>query len=159
MTTDTTGAGPAERARHWAMAGYALLFASIFFAGITALVAVVIAYSQRDAAPEPIRPYFEDQIRIFWVAFVLSLAASICGLAGLVSGLGELVEVAAIEGGGRLDTLRIDLTGASIDAHVIGLVVAALGLGFITTLWLSATSLIGFIRLASAPGIGESRKP
>jgi uncharacterized membrane protein len=142
-----------------AMLGYALLFVSIFFAGATALVAVVIAYANRGVAPRQIRPHYDYQIRIFWVAFALSLAAGLCGLAGLISGLGEIIRVAAVHGRERLDTLRIDLTGASIDAHVISLMVIALALGFLSSLWLSAASAIGFIQLASEQGIGDSRAP
>jgi len=159
MTIDVLGARADENPRHMAMMGYALLFASSFFAGVTALVAVVIAYSHRRTAPPAIRACFDDQIRIFWVAFALSVAAAVCGLAGLVSGLGEIVEVAALHGQGRLDTLRIDLSGASIDADVIALIVAALALGFLCSLWLAATSAVGFIRLASEQGIGHRRAP
>jgi uncharacterized membrane protein len=159
MTIDALGARAGEGARHMAMLGYALLFASIFFAGATALVAVVIAYSHRAIASRELRPHYDYQIRIFWVAFALSLAAALCGLAGLISGLGEIIEVAAVHGEDRLDTLRIDLTGASIDAHVIGLIVVALVLGFLSSLWVSTASVIGFIRLASEQGIGHSRAP
>jgi uncharacterized membrane protein len=159
MTIEAGSLATRDEARHMAMLGYVLLFASIFLAGLTALVAVVIAYSHRGVAPRAIRAHYDYQIRIFWVAFALSLAAALCGLAGLISGLGEIIDVAAIRGGDRLDTLRIDLTGASIDAHVIGLIVVALALGFLSSLWLSTASAIGFIRLASEEGIGHSRAP
>ena len=43
MTTDIRGRERAETAENLAMIAYGLLFASIFFAGAPALIAVVIA--------------------------------------------------------------------------------------------------------------------
>ena len=46
-----------ETAENLAMIAYGLLFASIFFAGAPALIAVVIAYSQRqEASPGVAQP-------------------------------------------------------------------------------------------------------
>ena len=83
MTTDNRGAERADTAENLAMIAYGLLFASIFFAGAPALIAVVIAYSQRREAPTRIRSHFDFQIKVFWAAFALTLAAASCGLAGV----------------------------------------------------------------------------
>jgi uncharacterized membrane protein len=157
MTTDFLGARSPESSQNLAMIGYGLLFASIFFAGFPSLIAVVIAYSQRDAAPRIVRSHFEYQIRIFWVAFALTLAAAACGLAGVISGLGEVIDVAALRGLDRLDTVRVELKAVTIDSGVIALLVAALLLGFTSSLWLLAAPAVGFIRLASERAIGHSR--
>ena len=156
MTADILGARPTENSQNLAMIAYGLLFASIFFAGFPSLVAVVIAYSQRDAAPRKVRSHFNFQIRIFWVAFVLTLAAAACALAGIISGLGEVIDVAAVRGLDRFDTVRIELKAVTIDAGVISLLVAALILGFLSSIWLLAAPAVGFIRLASERAIGHS---
>jgi uncharacterized membrane protein len=59
--------------RNLALVNYGLLFASVFFAGVPALIAVVLAYTQRDQAANAIRSHYNFQIRIFWIAFALTL--------------------------------------------------------------------------------------
>lgn len=138
-----------------AMLGYGLLFLSIFFAGLTALVAVVIAYSQRQSAPRRLRNHFNFQIRMFWIALVLTLGAGACALAGVIAGLGQIVDVAAISGFDRMGALRIELSDVTIDAGTIALLGAALLLGLLSTFWLLIASSVGFIKLASEPAIGQ----
>jgi uncharacterized membrane protein len=156
MTTSYLGARPvarpAETSMNLAMLGYALLFASIFFAGLPALIAVVIAYSQRGEAPtRALRNHFKGQIRIFWVALTLTLAAASCALAGLVAGLGEIISVATVSGFDRVGGLRIELSEVTLDARILGLLGAAVAFGFLSSIWLLAASSLGFIRLASEP--------
>lgn len=156
MTTSYLGGRSAARVEdaslNLAMLAYALLFASIFFAGLPALVAVVIAYSQRHEAPtRALRNHFNGQIRIFWVAFMLTLAAAACALAGLVSALGEVISVATVSGFDRVGGLRVELSEVTIHARVLGLLAAAVGFGFLSSIWLLAASSLGFIRLASEP--------
>ena len=43
-----------------------ILYIIGFFTGITALVGVVLAYSNRDAATATFRSHFDWQIKIFW---------------------------------------------------------------------------------------------
>jgi uncharacterized membrane protein len=156
MTTDYLAAPAADNSQNLAMLGYALLFASIFFAGFPALVAVVIAYSQRGAASSVVSSHFAFQIRIFWVAFALSLAAAACGLAGVIGGLGEVLAMASITGWEHLETLEIQLQDITIGARVIALLALAVGLGFISSLWLLCAPAVGFIRLASDRPMGDS---
>jgi uncharacterized membrane protein len=158
MTTAYLGARPSEGQMNFAMLGYALLFASIFFAGLPALIAVVIAYSHRDEAPKALRRHFNAQIRIFWVAFSLTLGAAACALAGMIAGLGEIIDVASVSGFDRFGALRVQLSDVTIDATVIALLAAAIVLGFLSSLWLLAASSVGFVRLASEPAIGDSRR-
>jgi len=159
MTTDYLAAPAADSSQNLAMLGYALLFASIFFAGFPALIAVVIAYSQRDAAPRMVGSHFDFQIRIFWVAFALSLAAAACGLAGVIGGLGEVIGMASITGLDRLDTVQIELQDITIGAKVIALLALALLLTFLSSLWLLCAPAVGFIRLASERPMGDSPGP
>jgi uncharacterized membrane protein len=159
MTTDIRGPDRGETAENLAMIAYGLLFASIFFAGAPALIAVVIAYSQRQEASPRVRSHYDFQIRIFWVAFVLTLAAASSGLAGVIMGLGELVDVASITRIEHIESIRIDLSHITIDGRVIGLLIAACLLGFLSSIWLLAASAVGFIRLASERAMGHSPAP
>jgi uncharacterized membrane protein len=159
MTTDIRGPDRGETAENLAMIAYGLLFASIFFAGAPALIAVVIAYSQRQEASPRVRSHYDFQIRIFWMAFVLTLAAASSGLAGVIMGLGELVDVASITRIEHIESIRIDLSHITIDGRVIGLLIAACLLGFLSSIWLLAASAVGFIRLASERAMGHSPAP
>jgi uncharacterized membrane protein len=156
MTTGIRAARQAENPQNLAMAGYGLLFASIFFAGAPALIAVVIAYSQRNEASPQVRSHYEFQIHIFWVAFTLALAAAACGLAGVIGGLGELIDMADISRLNHFDSIRIDLSNIIIDGRVVSLLAAAVILGFLSSIWLLAASAVGFIRLASERAMGDS---
>ena len=158
MTDQLMGRGP-EAARNLALVNYGLLFASIFFAGIPALIAVIIAYSQRDEAPVAIRSHHDFQIRIFWVAFGLTMAAGACGLGALISGVGELLEFTRVDGWDGFSTINIDLSRMVLDGRIVSLLVAAVVLSLLAGLWLIAAPAIGFIRLVSARGIGLTSHP
>ena len=158
MTDQLMGRGP-EAARNLALVNYGLLFASIFFAGIPALIAVIIAYSQRDEAPVAIRSHPDFQIRIFWVAFGLTMAAGACGLGALISGVGELLEFTRVNGWDGFSTINIDLSRMVLDGRIVSLLVAAVVLSLLAGLWLIAAPAIGFIRLVSARGIGLTSHP
>lgn len=158
MTDQLMGRGP-EAARNLALVNYGLLFASIFFAGIPALIAVIIAYSQRDEAPAAIRSHHDFQIRIFWVAFGLTMAAGACGLGALISGVGELLEFTRVNGWDGFSTINIDLSRMVLDGRIVSLLVAAVVLSLLAGLWLIAAPAIGFIRLVSARGIGLTSHP
>ncbi|HQT54946.1 MAG: hypothetical protein Q8N10_11715 [Phenylobacterium sp.] len=158
MTDQLMGRGP-EAARNLALVNYGLLFASIFFAGIPALIAVIIAYSQRDEAPVAIRSHHDFQIRIFWVAFGLTMAAGACGLGALISGVGELLEFTRVNGWDGFSTINIDLSRMVLDGRIVSLLVAAVVLSLLAGLWLIAAPAIGFIRLVSARGIGLTSHP
>lgn len=144
-----------ETARNLALVNYGLLFAAIFFAGVPALIAVIIAYVQRDDAPAQIRSHHTFQIRIFWVAFALTLAAGVAFLTALISGLSEFVAYSRANGWTQ-HSLSIDVSRLSLDSRIIGLIVLGVILSVLTGLWLIAAPAIGFIRLASERGIGDS---
>jgi uncharacterized membrane protein len=144
-----------ETARNLALVNYGLLFAAIFFAGVPALIAVIIAYVQRDDVPAPIRSHHNFQIRIFWVAFTLTLAAGIAFLTALVSSLSEFIAYTRINGWEQ-HSLSIDVSQLNVDGRIVGLIVLGVILSILAGLWLIAAPAIGFIRLASERGIGDS---
>lgn len=148
-----------ETAYSLAMVNYGLLFASIFFAGLPGLVAVIIAYSQRDDTPSAVRSHLVFQIRIFWVAFGLSLAAGACALAAVLTVLRDLVSLSTRD---RIEAFldpapsTIDLSQIHVDGLLIALIVGFGLFSVLTALWLTAAPAFGFIRLASQRGIGHS---
>ncbi|MFI4976239.1 MAG: hypothetical protein ACHP84_17005 [Caulobacterales bacterium] len=142
---------PAER--NLALFNYALLFAGAFFAGIPSLLAVIIAYAQRREAPAPLRSHYGYQIRIFWVAFGLALVAACCAVAAGLMLLGSFVDVSL---GSSWTFVWLDPSQVRISTPVIDLAIAAGALSVMAALWLIAAPAVGFIRLASRRGMGES---
>jgi uncharacterized membrane protein len=155
MTYEASAGRGSETARNIALVNYGLLFAAVFFAGVPALIAVIIAYAQRDEATPTLRSHHNFQIRIFWVAFALTLAAGICFLAAIVNGVGALLEFTRVNGWDSFDSIQIDLSRLSIDGTIVGLVVASIVLTFLGAVWLIAAPAFGFIRLASERAIGH----
>ncbi len=159
MTFNSSGASSVESSRNLALLNYALMFAAVFFAGVPALAAVIIAYTQRDSAPEPARSHLGFQIRSFWVAFFLALLAGICGLAAVIHVLASLYGLANTAGWGGVDQLEVEIGQVAIDATLLFLIVGAIALGFLSGLWLIGASIIGAVRLASDKTMGKSRVP
>jgi len=146
----TTGLGD----RNLALINYGLLFASIFFVGVPGLIAVIIAYSQRDAVTGVVRGHYDSQIRIFWVAFALGILGTITGVWGGLMGIGQLVSF----GADHLDAwegLAFDDSEVHIDGTVVGLLSITLVSWLLMTIWLLVAPAIGFIRLASERRIGD----
>lgn len=54
-----------------------ILYIVGFFTGITALIGVILAYSNRETASENIRSHFDWQIKIFWRSFRFWIVISI----------------------------------------------------------------------------------
>jgi uncharacterized membrane protein len=78
-----------------------ILYILGFFTGITSLVGVVLAYTNRDHAAEPFKSHLSYQIRIFWrgitfmvAIFILNLIFTAIGVATL--GLGLVLEIIPI---------------------------------------------------------------
>jgi uncharacterized membrane protein len=141
--------------RNLAFLNYGLLIGSVILAGAPALVAVVIAYAQRQAAPQPVRSHYVFQIRIFWIAFALSLAAGVCALLLLGEAVTALVRLGQAHDW-TLDTVAIDISPLTLDVSMLLTAIAAGALLFASVLWLVAAPAFGLIRLASGRGIGHS---
>ena len=157
MSDPASGRGGFDASRNLALLNYGLLFAAIFFAGVPALIAAIIAYSQRDDAPPDIRRHLNSQIRIFWVAFGLTFAAGLCLLAALVGSVGDVFAYSHVSDGDH--GFNIDLSRLSLDGAVLALGVSFIGLSLLSLGWLVCAPAIGFIRLASQSGIGHSAQP
>lgn len=153
--TETTDGRRSELDRNLALLGYGLLFAAVFFAGIPALIAVIIAYSQRGETGAPLRSHYDFQIRIFWVGFVLTMIAAACAIAAVLIGIGEFLEFSMAGGFDAWDNIVIDMDDVRIDASVVILTVSAIIASLLTAIWLVAAPAFGFIRLASERPIGD----
>jgi uncharacterized membrane protein len=131
--------------RNIALAGYALLFAAIFVAGAPALVAVALAYWRRGQAPTAVARHLGGQIRIFWIAFALSLAAGVCGLSAALIAMRDLW-IAGLDFD-AWDAVGMDWSSLRVETSAIVLAVLSLALSAVTALWLLAASGLGFARL------------
>jgi len=75
-----------------------ILYIVGFFTGITALIGVILGYTNRDQSSEPFKSHLVFQIRIFWrgvifvsAIIVLNLLISAIGVATL--GIGFVLEI------------------------------------------------------------------
>ena len=140
---------------HLALLGYCLLLGSILFAGLPGLVAVVIAYVQRDVAGPAARTHFNFQIRIFWVALGLTVIAALSALGALAIGIGQLVDFGIHGQWDAWDSIGFDGSDIHIEPSIVMLLgVAAAGI-VAAAFWLIVTPVIGLIRLASQRGMGD----
>jgi uncharacterized membrane protein len=65
---------------------YFLMLASVFF-GVTALIAVIVAYVYRQECPAWLKSHFDFQIRTFWIGclyFTLGVLTSFIGIGVLI---------------------------------------------------------------------------
>lgn len=152
--TDTPATPPRSADHTTAMVNYALLFASVFFAGVPALIAVVLAYAQRDRADAFLRSHFDFQIRIFWIALAVAVVACVCGIAGVVMAICEALQY-GVTGWDAWEGFDPDFSEITVSAGLIITLVASVALWVLSALWLLATSAFGFIRLASDRRIGQ----
>ena len=161
--SDAVSSGPAASAssddRVLSGLVYVLLFAAPFFAGITALIGVVLAYVRRTTADPVARGHYEFQIRSFWIAvalLVLAIAALLLG-AGVV--FTHVFEMALRQGGGwdAWDASFSD--GSNAHLNLAGLLLAVVGALILGAdmLWLLLSAVFGFARLVSGEGVGRAR--
>ncbi|HEY9233637.1 MULTISPECIES: hypothetical protein [Phenylobacterium] len=152
------GGRKAETARNVAYINYALLFAAVLFAGVPAVAAAVIAYAQRDEAPETLASHFAFQIRIFWVAFALAMAAAAAFLGVMIKIAAAMFDVTRIEGWNAPDIVQIDLTRLTLDAPLVFLLALTSLFAAIGGLWLIFAPALGVMRLASGRPMGHSAR-
>ena len=156
MAIADDGGRKAKSARSIAYINYALLLAAIFFAGVPAIAAAVIAYSRRDEADEPIASHYGFQIRIFWVAFTLAMCAAASFVGAMIKIAAEMFEVTRIEGWGAPDVVQVDLSHLTVDAPLAALLGLTVLLAAVGGLWLIFAPALGLIKLASGRGMGHS---
>lgn len=157
----TQPAGPirTEAERNLALLGYGLLGVSIFFAGVTALVAVIIAYALHDAATDQLSSHFRLQIRIFWVGAACVLLALVGGVVAAFGALGNFLHAAPPSDLVRHVVLwnhDIDLSSLRVTPLVVIAATVAVGAAILGVVWMIVAPTVGFIRLASARHMGQT---
>jgi uncharacterized membrane protein len=142
-----------------AFAGYGLLAASVFTAGLTGLAGVILAYVSRSQVSPGVRRHLNAQIGIFWVAFVLFAVSLGAGIAATVIEIDDLWNGSNdYIAGLRILAWTIDVSGWRLVPEVVGLVIASAVIGLMGALWTVVGPLIGVIRLATHAGEGVTRK-
>lgn len=155
--SDTGSSGAAARTqsddRTLAFVVYGMNFVAPFVFGLTALIAVAIAYVRKPEAEPMVASHYRFQIRSFWVGFALSLLAALAIMLGMGIIFWELA-------GAFLTDMPTDPTAAvtrnlDVDLPVgafVSLIIA--GLAWVATaLWMIIASLAGGLRLSAGRGI------
>ena len=158
MTNEAGGGGVSESARNLAFINYGLLFASIFFAGVPALIAAIIAYSQQDEAPPAIRSHYKFQIRVFWIAFGLALAAGLSFLGVVIRVTNEVFQFTQLPGWDVHDNVKLDLSNVTLDGTLMALLASSAMFATLGGIWLILAPALGSVRLASGQGMGHSAR-
>jgi len=142
-----------------AFAGYGLLAASVFTAGLTGLAGLILAHVSRSQVSPGVRRHLNGQIGIFWVAFVLFVASLAAGIAATV------IEIDDLRNGSGVYLAKLKFLAWTLDVsawrlvpQVIGLVVVSAVVGLAGVLWTIIAPLIGVIRLATHAGEGVTPK-
>jgi uncharacterized membrane protein len=138
-----------------ALLGYALLFFSVFFAGMPGLVAAIIAYAQRSAVSPAVKAHYNFQIRIFWVAVALSLVAAVCAVAAAMISVGHFFEMGLQGGWDAWDGISVSTSRVQIDPAVVTLLAVTAFAALATVLWLLIAPMVGFIRLATRHSMSD----
>lgn len=143
-----------------AFAGYGLLAASVFTAGLTGVAGVILAYASRRQVSPGVRRHLNAQIGMFWLAFVLFVISVTAGIAAAV------IEIDDLRNGSHIYLAKLQILAWTIDVsawrlvpEVIGLVVVSAVVGLAGGLWIIIGPLIGVIRLATHAGEGVTPKP
>lgn len=154
MTAVRTPAGQDEVDRNLCFLTYGLLFFSVFFAGVPALIAVAIAYARRKQADCFVRGHHAFQIWIFWVGFVLALLAGAAGLTAVVMIFSKALRLSSGIGWHGWGSIQLsDVVGPT----ALSFIGTFFLLGACAALWLVATSVYGFVRLASHRPMRQTR--
>lgn len=159
MANEAVGGRASDSVRNLAFINYGLLFASVFFAGVPALIAAIIAYSQRDEAPQTIGSHYRFQIRVFWVAFCLALAAGVSLLGVVIRVTSELFQVTQVPGWDVHDNVKLDLSNVTLDGPLLAMLVSSALFSALGGVWLILAPAFGVVRLASERRMGHSARP
>jgi uncharacterized membrane protein len=160
--SDTVSSGAAAASssedRNLAFVNYALLFVSPFIIGLTALVAVVIAYTRRQTQDAISRSHYRFQVRIFWVGVIIAAVAVLSFLTGVGILISDAFQSATNSGQGWDAWQVAAIDDSDFHFHPISIVflIAWLVLWAVAGLWTIIASIVGMARLAGGEGMGRS---
>lgn len=137
--------------RALALLNYGLLFFAFFFAGVPAVIAVALAYSQQGKVMQSLRAHHRFQIGLLWGSFFIALLAGILGLSGFFLALGEVLVAGSQSALSGFGFWKINVHGSNMILMISGAMLTALD-----AILLMVGSAIGFVRLASDRALGKS---
>ena len=141
--------------RNLAMVGHALMFASPFVFGLTALMAVVIAYVRKPEAEPLACSHYRYQIRHFWIGFALAMIAFVALAVGVVFLFIDLVRlVIANAPGDAWEAVAMQVNPEMPVVFFVGVFVF-LAAYALASLWVIVSSVIGMIRLGAQRPMGR----
>lgn len=156
--TANTGPGrdPSSDDRNLAMVGHALMFASPFTFGLTALMAVIIAYVRKPASEPVACSHYRYQIRHFWIGFALAVVAFIALAVGVVFLFVDLVRmVVANAPGDAWEAVAMQVHPEMPVVFFVGMFVF-LAAYALAALWMIVSSVIGMVRLGAQRPMGRA---
>jgi uncharacterized membrane protein len=138
-----------------ALAGYGLLFVSVFMAGVPALAAFALALAHQRDSHRLARTHFQFQLRIFYTALLLVGLAlgSLVAAGGLaLSRVIRFVHEHLPGLAGAMSQVNVDSWSGGVAAVLLA---ASVLLFALTVIWLMGASLFGFLRLLANRPIGH----
>ena len=151
MDTVSSGAGTASSSddRLIALGGYLLLLAAPFTAGVTALVALALAYARRPLVERLSRSHYVFQIRTVWTSLFFMLLAAGAALFAAFVLFGDVMDAIGHQHG--FVDYFVASGSAAFKFHPVG--VLSLLLAIVSWLvgagWLAWWSVFGLLRLVS----------
>lgn len=138
-----------------AVLSYLLLFAAPFCFGVSALIAVALAYARKADAQPPALGHYRFQVRIFWVGLLLALLSAAAVFFGIGVLYGDVM--AAVKDHVSLADYFAESSRMDLKFHPTGVVAMFAGavLAAATAIWLITTSVFGLVRIASGKPIGR----
>jgi|GEM_PF-979395 len=149
--------------RNLAIIIYVLMCLSPLSLGLTALIAVGLAYIKKNNCSSFVQTHFRYQIKSFWVAFVIwalaTFIAVICTAFTIFTFMQLILTQNEVANWQTLqfDLTRLDLSRLSVPgilAIVSGFCISA-GMTVLATLWMLFASIRGFLRLNDHKPIGK----
>jgi uncharacterized membrane protein len=138
------------------LAGYGLLFASVFMLGVPALAALALAYVHKGDSHLLVRSHFRFQLRIFWTAVLFLALALGALLVGTGLGVGWLVNLT--QSNPALSGMVASASNSPWTGPAAGLLmIAAVVLTILAAVWTLGASVLGFLRLIANRPIGHTQ--
>lgn len=142
--------------RNLAMVSYGLMFAAPFVFGLTALIAVVIAYVRKVDAEPLVLSHYRYQVRNFWIAFALAMLSVLCLTVGVGFFFAEMVGMMLNEiPRDAWEVAAWDVEPRFPAIFFVG-VLMFLAAYLMASLWIIVSSVVGMLRLAANQTIGRS---
>ena len=155
MTAVETSVAHDEVDRNLAFVTYGLLFVSVFFAGVPALIAVAIAYARRKDVDPLVRNHHSFQIWIFWVGFLMALLGGAAALTAMTLILVQVFHLSQLHGWDGMGAVTFNEV---IGKVTLSFIVTAILMLLCAGIWLLFTSVYGVIKLASQKPMSQTAR-